>query len=157
MNDGLSPETLERVAEAIHERYRRNQAERKPASDAAMRPWAELDEALRRSNRDQAAAIGEKLALLGRRIVPAGNDGPELVFTPEDVERLAMLEHDRWVRDRRAAGWTAGPERDAARGVTPYLVPWEALGEEAREWDREAVRAIPEVLAAVGLTTRPVG
>lgn len=157
MSAGLPPEALELMAEAIHERYRKNQAERKPSSDPAMRPWAELNEALKRSNRDQAAGVEEKLALLGCRIVPAGEVGPELVLTPEDVERLAILEHDRWVRDRLAAGWTAGPVRDPARRVTPYLVPWEALGEEVREWDREAVRAIPEVLAAAGLTTRPVG
>ncbi len=154
MSAGLPPEALELMAEAIHERYRKNQSERKPSSDPAMRPWAELDEALKRSNRDQAAGVEEKLALLGCRIVLAGNDGPERVLTPEDVERLAILEHDRWVQDRVAAGWTAGPVRDLARRITPYLVSWDELGVEAREWDREAVRAIPEVLAAAGLTMR---
>ena len=75
-------------------------------------------------------------------------------FGPDEIEQMAELEHDRWVSERRADGWKLGPERDVLKKITPYLVSWEELPDEVREWDREAVRRIPELLAAVGLEIR---
>jgi hypothetical protein len=151
----LSAQDRERVARAIHENYRRDQAGRKPAGDPALAPWGELPEQLRDSNRDQADHIVEKLEAIGCTVEPA-RDGAAapFSFTQAEIERLAELEHDRWVAERRAAGWTQGVERDVANKVTPYLVSWDELSEEVREWDREPVRRIPELLAGVGLEIR---
>ena len=146
----LSPEIIERIARAIHERYCRNQRNRKPASDPALQPWDALPESLRDSNRAQAEAIPGKLGLLGYRIAGSGA-APVTALTDGELERLARAEHDRWVEERREAGWTLGPERDVERRRTPHLVPWEELPEEIREYDRDAVRAIPAVLAEAGL------
>jgi predicted protein tyrosine phosphatase len=147
---GVSGDQLERMARAIHARYLKHQQGRKPASDPAMQPWEALPESLKRSNRDQAADIERKLLAIGCAIGPASG-GPAVTLSTEQLERLAILEHERWVADRRAAGWTPGPVRDVARMLTPDLAPWEALAEPIREYDREAVRVIPEVLAEVGL------
>lgn len=59
------------------------------------------------------------------------------------IEALAEAEHRRWSTERLLAGWVpAGEsERDNARRLHPDLRPWAELGEEAREKDREAVRA----------------
>ena len=151
----LSAEDRERVARAIHENYRRDQADRKPAGDPALAPWDKLPEGLRDSNRDQADHIVEKLEAIGCTVEAARDDGAApFAFTPDEIERLAELEHDRWVAERRAAGWTPGPERNVANKVTPYLVGWGELSEEVQEWDREPVRRIPELLAGVGLEIR---
>ena len=77
-----------------------------------------------------------------------------LEFTADEVEDLAKKEHRRWVAERRDAGWTPGPERDVANKVTPYLVGWNDLTEEIRDYDRVLVRKIPEILAAVRLEIR---
>lgn len=150
-SDYLSVEVRDRIARAIHERYRRNQRDRKPADDPAMLPWDELAETLRHSNRDQAADIWKKVQAVGCRIAPADGIAVAAVLTEAELERLAVLEHERWVGERRSSGWTFGPVKDAERKVTPYLVGWDELSEEIREYDREAVRAIPEVLAEAGL------
>lgn len=140
----------EPIARAIHERYRRNQRDRKPPADPSMNPWETLAETLKNSNRDQAIDIGMKLDAIGCRVAPA-SDGAAATFTSAELERLATLEHDRWVAERSRAGWTLGPVKDVELKRSPYLVPWEELAEEIREYDREAVRAIPEVLAEAGL------
>jgi hypothetical protein len=149
----LSTAMRERIARAIHEKYRRDQQGRKPASDPAMQPWERLAEHLKESNRRQAEHIPVKLRAIGRTMAPAKERPAITAFTPEEVELLAELEHERWVAERRAAGWTAGP-RDPERKTTPYLVPWADLAEEIREYDREAVRGIPDFLAGAGLEIR---
>jgi hypothetical protein len=56
------------------------------------------------------------------------------------------------VQERLAAGWRydAGP-KDVDRKTSPYLTEWEQLPEPIREIDRQFVRAIPALLARVGI------
>ena len=118
--------THEALAQAIHADYCRHQRERgeTPATNPAMVPWDELPEHLRDSNRDQAAHIGVKLRELGCGLAPLTDwDEPLFAFTADEVERLARLEHDRWVDERRRAGWRPGPAKDVDRKISPYLVP----------------------------------
>jgi hypothetical protein len=60
------------------------------------------------------------------------------------------MEHGRWMQEKLAAGWTLG-EEDRVLKKDPHLVPMEELAPEVAEVDRIFVRAIPEMLAAVGL------
>ena len=41
-------------------------------------------------------------------------------------------QHDAWMRDKLAAGWTHGPVKDEAAKTHPCLVPYAALPEEQR-------------------------
>lgn len=150
----LSSEAHERIARATHERYRRNQSGRKPADDPAMAGWEELPDHLRESNRAQAADIPEKLRAIGCSLHKAGGGGRPVSFTEDEIELMSEMEHDRWVAERRADGWTLGEERDVVNKITPDLVSWEELPENVREWDREAVRGIPELVASAGLGIR---
>jgi len=65
---------------------------------------------------------------------------------------LARMEHLRWVEDRLRQGWYLGPRRDVAGKRSPYLVPWDELSEEVRDLDRDSVRAIPRLVAELGLS-----
>jgi len=149
LQETLLSSQIEKIAMAIHERYRADQAGRKPASDPAMQPWKELPGDLIKSNLDAAADIPIKLEEIGYTFVPARGTITPLTFSESELERLARMEHERWNRERSAAGWTMG-ERDHASRTTPFLVPWEQLPEDVKEWDREAVRAIPLALADAG-------
>ena len=148
---------IETVARAIHEGYRADQAGRKPAGDPAMADWEALPEHLRESNRAQAADIFEKLEAIGCTVHEAADRKADLILlSPDEIERMAEMEHDRWTAERLADGWTPG-ERDVLEKRSAYLVSWEKLPDEVREWDREAVRRIPELLAGVGLEIRRRG
>lgn len=148
----IGPDLLERIAEAIHERYRSRQAGRLSPGDPALAPWPALEETLKSSSRGQAAHIESKLHSIGCAVVPAAG-AADFAFSPAELERLAELEHLRWVADRRANGWVHG-ERDPSRRITPYLVEYHELPEEIRELDRDAVRSIPALLRDLGLAIR---
>lgn len=141
----------EKLARAIHEHYRRDQQGVKPPDDPAVQPWESLREDLKDSNRQQAAQIPAKLQALGYKFRPV--DGREPVihqFTPDEVEKLAILEHDRWVEEKLAAGWRYGPQRDNSRKLTPSLVPYDQLPESEKDKDRDPMRRIPALLAEAG-------
>jgi hypothetical protein len=139
----LDPALVDRLAQAIHENYL---AEFAPGGP----PWAALTADLQEANRAQARAIVRKLASVAARVESAPPSTP-FAFTPDEVERLARVEHRRWMAQRRATGWTYAAVRDDRRRRHPMIIKWEKLPEREREKDRDAVRHIPDVLARVGL------
>ena len=69
-----------------------------------------------------------------------------------EVEHLARLEHDRWMAERLLDGWTYAPgPKDLRRKRTPWLIPWEDMPEEQRDYDRNTVHNLPRFLAQAGL------
>jgi RyR domain/TrkA-N domain len=144
----------EQLAMAIHETYRRHAMDQGASVEIndSVRPWDELPDPLKDSNREQAWDIGRKLAMVGLSAIPGGgSSGGGVTLTEGDVEKLARAEHRRWMNERIAKGWRHGEVRDNDRKLHPDLVEWEYLSEYSRDKDRSAVRAIPEHLAAAGL------
>ena len=70
-------------------------------------------------------------------------------FTDDDVERLSKMEHLRWNAEKYINGWVLG--NDTENLESPYLVSWDELSEEIREYDREAVRNLPKILGSGGI------
>jgi len=152
--------TYEILAHAIHEEYVRHEREKghTPETNPSMVPWDELPESLKESNRSQAEGIRVKLEASGCDIAITTGWSAQLVeFSPEEVELMAKIEHDRWVKDLLAAGWRYGSIRDLERKTSPYLVPWVQLPAEVKDIDRNAVRAIPALLAKVRFQVYRVG
>ena len=145
--------TNEQLAKAIHEAYLRQAIERGESVDSndSVRPWDELPKHLKDFNREQALDIGRKLAMVGLTAVPMNSSSTPFTFTDAEVEKLAKVEHRRWMKERTAKGWRHGPTRDSDRKLHPDLVEWEYLSEESRDKDRSAVRTIPKHLEMVGL------
>jgi hypothetical protein len=161
VHGGASYETLARL---IHEAYIDQQRSlgMTMVTNPSMTAWDRLADDLRESNRDQARHIAEKLAAIDRCYVAS----PEWEimnepFTDEEVEVLAIMEHERWVRERTRAGWTYGELKDIDRKISPYLVPWDKLpppddqGNDVRDYDRNTVRLLPEYLARAGFRILP--
>jgi len=142
---------LDVLAQAIHKAYTEEERKKgRSALDAAMRPWASLDPAFRDSNRQQADHIPVKLRAID--CLNVAKDTPAAAvtsFSPDDIEMMAKMEHARWNAERFLAGWALGP-RDPERRTSPYLVAWEDLPEQIREYDRTTVRNIPALLEAIG-------
>ena len=153
--DMLLAGTGEKLARAVHAAYveqrRKGPTDR---DDPALVKWRDLHESYRASNRAQAAHLGVKLRKIDCGLAPLAEwDAPVASLTNAEVEILAILEHDRFVEERLAAGWQPG-RRDPEAKTSPYLVPWEELdgedGERVRDLDRSAVGNIPGLLARAG-------
>ncbi len=138
------------LARLLHRAYREEIATA-PAEDPALRPWEELPEDLKQSNRSQVDAIVDKVTAVGHSVRASDGAVAPFAFTDEEVEHLAEMEHGRWTADRLSAGWRWGPDKDIDGKVSPYLVPWSQVPERIRKYDREFVERIPRLLASVGL------
>lgn len=145
--------THEVIARAIHEYYVKNRAKEGDTlqTNPSMVSWDKLPEALKESNRRQADHIFKKLKSLGYGLAPLMDIDPELFkFGKSEGEKLAILEHKRWVEDRKRDGWRFGPKKKIERKVSSYFGSWEELPPDIKEYDRQAVWAIPKILAEAG-------
>jgi len=108
-------------------------------------------EKYRTSNRRQANFIWTKLSLVGCEIGPVTDwDAPiEFRFTPDEIEHLSSLEHERWMNEKREDGWHYGVQRDDVQKFHPSLVPYGELSEPEKEKDRDTIRQIPEILSRI--------
>jgi hypothetical protein len=151
---GLFDPDIDRMPRMFHEAYRRTARPDTPAN----RPWDDLAEEFRESNRRLVVHLPAKLASAGvdvsallQKVGPADPPPrvplPDLQGNPELMETLAELEHRRWAMDRHLSGWRPGPLRDNARRIHPNLKPYAELDEYTRELDRAIVR---EAWAALG-------
>jgi len=147
----IQGQVTEQLARAMHRSYVAACAGRgeAPGSRAALLPWEELPEEFRESNRDQARHAAGKLAAIGCVVVPRSEPAEAFEYQSRDeVELLARMEHDRFVRERTAQGFVCGPVRSSREH--PGLVPWEDLSDEVQEIDFEFVRQLPNLLAEAG-------
>ncbi|HZP73479.1 MAG TPA: RyR domain-containing protein [Gaiellaceae bacterium] len=111
------------LARLLHERLLVSRT----TAGAVPTPWEELDLEARELNLSAVDAMAGELLELGYRMVE-GAKGHPLRLGPEELERLAEAEHERWSRVRLTQGWQPGTERDDAERVHPDLVPWAELG-----------------------------
>lgn len=140
---------VKQLARSIHHDYVAKSQARGETNPSAV-PWEELSDDLRQANFAQAANIGTKLEAVNAVAVPGPATAPKFHFTDKEVEDLAEAEHERWVSERIAQGWTYGEKRDNDRKIHPELVDWAVLPEREREKDRDAIRAIPGILREAG-------
>lgn len=142
------------IAKALHEAYLAQQKADNPNATPEEKPamveWEDLAEEYRESSRNQAVSIEEALAALPRpRTIVVG--GTTAALSRDDIEVLARREHDRWMNEKIANGWTYAPVRDNTAKHHPNLLPWEEIDEPTRQIDRDMVEAWPKALAAAGL------
>jgi hypothetical protein len=140
--------TNETIARAMHENYLRTERARgRTPGEGSMRSWDELPEDAKEQNRLFADRVGEKL--LQSRCVLAPNPlidrrTIEFAFSRDEVEPLAEAEHVAWMQH-------AAPDHQYKhRG-------WNDLPEVERDKDRDAVRALPQMLAVAGFEILRVG
>jgi hypothetical protein len=145
--------TYEVIARAFHEDYVQAELAKGLTRDTnpSLLPWEELNEDMKDSNRSEAKHTLAKLNAIGCNIAMTGALDDQLFeFVPEEIELMAKMEHERYVKERLARGWRYGPIRDTRRKTNPTLIPWEQLSEEEKEKDRISVRNIPKLLSMVG-------
>lgn len=150
--DGLASEVVELMARDFHERYRQSNVHK--VRPDTLRPWEALPETYRAASRAQATHAVRMLEQLGLQ-VRAGNglSVPFAGLAAEEIDRLAEMEHGRWVIERLRDGWRPGP-RDDAHKRHDCLVPWaelKASRPDVADLNRLAVVAFPDILRRAGL------
>jgi len=152
----LKPEKREEAGKAVHEEFLRENRHR--LTDPSMLSWKELRPDLKAGNIEQAQysttilrCRNYTIRALADNADPSTVPDGEMLFPQEDIDVMAEMEHGRWVIERLRAGWQYGPERDAERKISPYLLPWRELPEYVKDWDRKAVTKWPAILAKAGL------
>jgi hypothetical protein len=147
----VSSISFEPIAQAIHDRWRREAA----AKGETAPTWQELDDSRKQSSRDQARHIPSYLRKIGCALAPLrAGDATDFTFTDAEIKLLAIAEHERWNRERIADGWALADEKNVERKETPYLLAWEQLNERypaIAELDALLIRAMPAILASAGL------
>lgn len=146
--------TQEILARSIHEDYVEQQLKEGETieTNPSMVAWDELPEDLKESNRSQASHIEAKLKEVGCGIELLTDWSlAKFDFTPQEINLLAELEHMRWYEERKRQGWKYSPApKNLKRKTNPYMVPWQELPEEIKEYDRNTVSKLPFYLARTG-------
>ncbi len=179
----LNGELLERMAEAAHDIFcedlRSKGYSLGTSNDdeqnihSSLRPYADLPESEKEQNRSNVRDIANKLGLAGYVMMPARSNEPPFNFPGPDLEQLAELEHDRWMRLKLESGWRYAPTTDKNGKLHNALMPWRKLPaaertrvyaaydgavgdgplpELEKEKDRTLVRGIPRILSRAGYT-----
>ena len=179
----LEGETLERLAAINHDIYCEKMRaegfvfgeERDDVKKTRplLRPYAEIPEHYKESNRNAVRSIPEKLKSVGFLMIQARSNEPPFDFPGADMDQLAEMEHDRYMRDAILQGWRYGPESSEKAKTNPTLLPWKkmteeeiqqrypeyadkigrvALSDEEKEKDRVQIEGYPEILKRAGYT-----
>ena len=155
----LEGDLLEKMAEAAHDIFcegrKRDGWRPGPRSDTErthplLVAYADLPETYKEANRVNVRNIPKKLAAVGYVMIPSRSSEPPLEFPADDLETMARLEHELWMEDRFAAGFTSGEPTDENPRRNRYLVDWEEVPEEIKNTDRDLVRGIPQIAARAG-------
>ena len=76
------------------------------------------------------------------------------VKLPVDLEmrigEIAKNVHEVWAQSRLDQGWILGDKRDDALKTHPCLVPYEALPEQEKDYDRDTVMGTIKMLFKLG-------
>lgn len=179
----LDGELLERLAEAAHDAFvndiRDSGYTLGPKTDdalkthSALKTYSELPEDEKEQNRGNVRDISNKLARAGYVMIPARSNEAPFDFPGADLDLLAEMEHERWMKAKIDGGWRWAPRTDKSSQLHQDLLPWRTLSDEARsqlspgealaigpgelperekEKDRVLVRAIPTILQNGGFT-----
>ncbi len=148
----MDPGRWEKAAMAAHQAYLDERMKHPTKSNLV--PWSLLREDFKHSNRHQLACAVDILRRGGFDVTDCDSLSADKIqlpeFVPDDVERMAEMEHGRWNVERFDSGWRYGEKKDEARKLSPYLVPWQQVPDSIKVYDREAVRTWPKILAQAG-------
>ncbi len=156
----LDKDLLERLSQASHDvfcedliargyKYGPVTKESKKEHSSLM-PYDKLPENEKESNRNNVKDIPNKLETVGYTMVATRGDEAPGKFQDDEVEKLARLEHKRWMKEKLDNGWKPAKKTIKEKRLHKDLIPWDKLPEEEKEKDRALAKGIPIILAKAG-------
>ena len=137
--DNILTSHLDKLAHSIHAMYLEVQAEGDPRQHHALQSWTELPQWERKQNLLQADHWPVRLRAIRCRPHPRAAAVP--IFTQEEAELQARMEHNRYVGQKIYDGWRYGEHRLEDAKINPFLLPWHELpGEQRKNEIEEALR-----------------
>ncbi|GAA2100193.1 hypothetical protein GCM10009841_14660 [Microlunatus panaciterrae] len=156
-SDRVAIDSWERAARIVHELYLLKFATPPDPKQQAHVSWDRLSPFLRGSNIRLVTNTLASAERLGRTWgAAAGESEEDLDFSPEEVEQLARLEHESWMRYYLDSGWRQAAVRDDSRRRHTALLPWEELDDKNRSRARDNVMDTVAILRGLGYRSRPV-
>ena len=151
----LIDEEQDKLARAWHEAYPRDGIGQNRPAD---KPWEQLDETYRESNRAAADHVSIKLFSIGleRRLLSECGENAVKALNKDQIELLSKTEHARWCAERWLAGWKWAEKRDNDKKLHPDLKPWDELAESEKHIDVKLVSQIFAALDTIGQGAVPV-
>jgi len=158
--ENIDRNLLEKLAEAAHEifyedlsikghKYGRFTKENKK-EHSLLKPYDKLSEKEKDSNRNNVRDIPNKLASFGYKMVKNQDNETPIIFTSYEIEKLAKMEHERWIQEKLDNGWQFAKKTDRVAKLHKSLIPWGKLSEDEKEKDRSLVKGIPKILSKAG-------
>lgn len=152
--EAINESLIRKIAVAIHEDYckKRKLEGQTVETNPNLVPFNQLSDEIREANLDSARTIPRKLKLLGIELLKAmaGTEPVLLEFTDKEIELLSQWEHGRWNWQKILQGWVYGKKKSETKKTHPYILPWNQLPDNIKEYDRENVRLIPEIIKEAG-------
>ncbi len=146
----------EAMAKQIHDDYRKLCAAQARRENASLKDWEDLDPDLKDSNFQQARHWADHLRQIGYAVHERGTSESRIAgLKPAEIEKLAELEHARYLVERFLKGWKWGEKRDNEKKINPTLLGWAQLPEVEKEKDREAARGALSLFAQYRLGDLP--
>lgn len=163
----LEGELLETLAKLNHDIFCKNQRDKgyvwggetndeaDPKTHSSLVDYDDLSSHEKEQNRGAVRDIPNKLARFGYVMVPGRNNEPDFVFPTDILEKMAKLEHERWMQAKFNDSWKHGTTTDKDNKIHALLVEWDdrRLTEEEKDKDRRLVsESIPCMLRKAGYT-----
>jgi len=158
----LTKDTLDKLAILFHKNFCAQLIEQgyaygevaddKTKKHSSLEDFYKLPEDEQEQNRDTVRHIYSKLAASRFIMIPARSNQRSFTFPGTFLEELAIMEHERFMGMKLAAGWKPAPKTEKDKKLHTDLVPWEKLSKIAKDKDRDFVLAIPGILAKAGYT-----
>ena len=160
LNEALS----EQLARSIHARFRKHMIDETSTDvyqgmylvsgnkETFDKEFDELPDDIKNANIDNAFHIPSKLLSIGYKmeLVVDGVFPPLLNLSDNEIESMAIIEHNRWCWERRLNGWTYNEIRNNDLKHHNCLVAYDELPPHEQEKDRIMVRFIPALLVDIG-------
>ncbi len=147
--EALISEALDKQAIIIHNDYLSKLSKPDPVNKATHRIWEMLPVEARNQNREQADHIEVKLRTINcKSELKSTSNSEEFNFEGDNcmIELLSKIEHNRWWASKRLAGWKYAEIENGEKKLHPDLIEYEKLSEPVKDWDRNAVKNIRELL-----------
>ncbi len=105
---------IEEIARASHERYNEIEVAKGNPSES----YDDMDASKKLSSVRQAKSYPYKLNLVGCEIVPASDPRPEHTLSDDEIDIIAVVEHEDWCREKRNTGWISPKDALKNRLIT---------------------------------------